>query len=741
MSTLSARRPLLVVAVLAMVATMLFAINAGTASAAAPAHTAEFTACPDNAGIPPAGFSDTAGSIYDSAVDCLKYYIVTEGTTPSTYSPQADVTRSQMAQFLARLAYSAGVVLNPTPPNAGFTDIGGESPAAQLAINQLADAGITVGRTPTTYEPGSAVLRSQMAMFLTRFLSQAHVPPGSHTVGSAATSGAPFTDISTLPNAAWVAIQQAWDLGITSGATATTYNPLGHVTRGQMALFLTRVASQANTRPAGVNMQGVQTEGFGPFTLDIAVTVRNADFSPSPNTDVDQFSTSSSAPFWSAPWWADGTCKPAAVSSFAGALGPCTLNVADPTVDTFGNLPVASATPFSGTTTAAYAWTGPIGQTFNINSTAYSMISILSHEPATQSVVTTDIPKEALTFAQGYYADGPFARYGTVNYTVQLLDQYDHPVPQAGVTYTVKICDYDGNMINAIFPYPLCRVQLVTTDATGAATFPVTRVDPSLSSGDEQVSWVHVYNAPASAPLLPLVDPDNHHTAINWRDISTEQSVMATSAVDTMVVGPPGPPMENMITGTVYDMFGYTVFGERVFFEGDNTDGLGYGMGPTAPGPYAFGRTGTPEIPPAGAVDHEGQTNLTNGSGQAFSVYNWSSPLNGVENIMVWTTSTRSGEEGTLTVTWTLPAAAGPAGPAVMVDFDVAAGTFVIDVGAGDYREFTWTSDDVFWVNGAVVTQAVFETAVAASDANDTMEASTYVPNTAGNVFEFVAVP
>ena len=73
MSTLSVRRPLSVVAVLAMVATMLFAV-AGTASAVAtPSKTADFSACPTNAGIPHAGFTDVAaGTFFDDAVSCLK---------------------------------------------------------------------------------------------------------------------------------------------------------------------------------------------------------------------------------------------------------------------------------------------------------------------------------------------------------------------------------------------------------------------------------------------------------------------------------------------------------------------------------------------------------------------------------------------------------------------------------------------------------------------------------------------
>ena len=142
MSTLSVRRPLTLLAVLGMVATLLFAV-AGTASAATvtPGHEAQFSACPDNADIPDAGFTDIpAGSFFDDSVNCLAYYTVTTGVTPDTYDPGADVTRAQMALFLERGAAAAGVELAVSPPDAGFTDIGGLSDEAQLAINRLADA-------------------------------------------------------------------------------------------------------------------------------------------------------------------------------------------------------------------------------------------------------------------------------------------------------------------------------------------------------------------------------------------------------------------------------------------------------------------------------------------------------------------------------------------------------------------------------------------------------------------------
>jgi hypothetical protein len=58
------------------------------------------------------------------------------------------------------------------PPGApqGFTDITDLPPATILAINQLAELGVTAGTTPTTYSPANDVLREQMASFLARLI-------------------------------------------------------------------------------------------------------------------------------------------------------------------------------------------------------------------------------------------------------------------------------------------------------------------------------------------------------------------------------------------------------------------------------------------------------------------------------------------------------------------------------------------------------------------------------------------
>lgn len=671
MSTLSARRPLLVVAVLAMVATMLFAINAGTASAAAPDAPAVFTACPDNAGIPANGFSDTAGSLYDGSVDCLKYYGITEGTTASTYSPAQDVTRVQMALFLARFASSAGVVLSATPPSAGFTDIGGLSAEAQWAINALADAGITKGTSATTFSPAAPVMRNQMALFLTRFLGKAHIGPGGKTLASAGTTGAPFTDIASQTFESWIAIQQSWNLGITTGNTATTYNPAGHVTRGQMALFITRTAAHANTRPAGVNLQVVPTSGFGPFGVSVSVTVRNADFSPSANTDVDLFGTIEADPFNP-----DGTCVPADVGPIVPSINPCTLDVADPTVDIFGNLPVFGSGAYPGETGMGFAWTGAPGATFNKNTTAYSMVTVTSAPEEVDIKVTNDVSTHAQTFPQGgFISDGPYVRYGTTaNYTIQLIDSNGDPVLRSGVSMNVKQCLQVGAYIVG-FPAATCTDTVMTTNAAGVINFTATAVDPSVPTGDEQAMYHRIYNAPGS----------DYFDALNWRDLSGANSVELALPAYKVVEADGTTP--NTVSATVWDWFGKTApAGVNVTFT-SNDGGLGAGTGLGSPG----------------------QTNQTNGIGVASAFYNWNTTTTANEAI---TASTAGAAPDVASFYWVDVALNADTTPVVaLLLVDSPAKKFIAF--DGTYKVWTWKAGDQFKISGVPKTQAEFETAIA----------------------------
>jgi hypothetical protein len=135
-----------------------------------------------------AGYTDLTGLSADAvkAINQLAELGITKGTSATTYSPNNNVTRWQMALFLARLVTAAGVTLADPPADAGFTDLAGLSADAVKAINQLAAVSISKGTSATTFSPGEVVLRWQMALFLARTLQAGGVtPPGTVALSDA----------------------------------------------------------------------------------------------------------------------------------------------------------------------------------------------------------------------------------------------------------------------------------------------------------------------------------------------------------------------------------------------------------------------------------------------------------------------------------------------------------------------------------------------------------------------------
>ncbi len=165
------------------------------------------------------------------AIACIYALGITTGTTPTTYSPAANVNRAQMASFLARL-YKALTGTDAPIADTPFTDVVTTSPAYD-DIGRIYGLGITTGTTPTTYSPGTNVTRAQMASFLARLYK-------ATTGTEAPVADTPFTDVVTT-SPAYDDIGRIYGLGITTGTTPTTYSPGTNVTRAQMASFLARL--------------------------------------------------------------------------------------------------------------------------------------------------------------------------------------------------------------------------------------------------------------------------------------------------------------------------------------------------------------------------------------------------------------------------------------------------------------------------------------------------------------------
>ena len=176
------------------------------------------------------------------AIACIYALGITTGTTPTTYSPGADVSRAQMASFLARL-YKAATGTDAPVADTPFTDVETTS-STYDDIGRIYGLGITTGTNPTTYSPATNVNRAQMASFLARLYKAA-------TGTDAPVADTPFTDVETT-SSTYDDIGRIYGLGITTGTNPNTYSPATNVNRAQMASFLARLYKATTSTEAPV---------------------------------------------------------------------------------------------------------------------------------------------------------------------------------------------------------------------------------------------------------------------------------------------------------------------------------------------------------------------------------------------------------------------------------------------------------------------------------------------------------
>lgn len=185
------------------------------------------------------GFTDIAlAGVHTDNVECLKASGVTAGTTATTYSPQQNITRGQMATFVANMIDRAnqldapGGTTIPDLPTAAasadaFTDDEGNT--HEDNINRLAQADIVQGQTATTFNPNGNVTRAQMATFIAEaldFIRGGALPEGADA----------FTDDETSVHEA--NINRLANADIVDGPGGGLYSPNGLVSRAQMASFI-----------------------------------------------------------------------------------------------------------------------------------------------------------------------------------------------------------------------------------------------------------------------------------------------------------------------------------------------------------------------------------------------------------------------------------------------------------------------------------------------------------------------
>jgi hypothetical protein len=179
-----------------------------------------------------ASFTDVPTSqLFYRFIETLLHSGVTAGCTATTYCPDGTTTREQMAVFLLRAKEGAGFA-PPACTTAPFPDVPCASPFAPW-VKELVARGITSGCGGGLYCPTNPVTREQMAVFLLKTgLGAGFVPLACITPT--------FTDVPcSSPFAPWV--QELVARGVTAGCGGSLYCPTDPVTRGQMAVFLTKM--------------------------------------------------------------------------------------------------------------------------------------------------------------------------------------------------------------------------------------------------------------------------------------------------------------------------------------------------------------------------------------------------------------------------------------------------------------------------------------------------------------------
>jgi len=165
-----------------------------------------------------ASFTDVPAQ-YEEAVAFLTAKGI-QGTTETTFGTYENIKRVDAAVMLVK---ALGLDADAAPAS-GFTDV---PERAVKAVNALKAAGITNGKTETTFDSQALITRGELAIWIQRgFKLEAGATPAFNDVPSQYANA-----VSALVNAE-----------VTSGTSATTFGTYDNAKRGDFAQFLLRAS-------------------------------------------------------------------------------------------------------------------------------------------------------------------------------------------------------------------------------------------------------------------------------------------------------------------------------------------------------------------------------------------------------------------------------------------------------------------------------------------------------------------
>ena len=709
-------------------------------------HKAATSACVGDA-LGDQMFTDVSDAhAFKDAINCIAYYGITNGTGDgSTFSPNDDVTRDEMAVFLARAAGVAGVDLGDAM-DAGFDDIGDTWQEAQDAINQLADKGILP--KGDSYRPGDGMTRAEMALALIGLLDATGAvdigDDGSITIGKEGSSDDHFADARALsPAAVDRASAALFEMGVTNGSGRaavvdpkktpldTNFDPNSTVSRGEMAAFITRALAHTSARPEGVTAQADGNK--------VVVSVRDENYAAVTNVYVEVFWVETADADAALD---DGECGPLPAST--EGMHECEIDGADLITGGDGDATTqAIAVPDDGV--VAWAWTGEIGDEVEDGTALYRLA--MSKAPAEAKVSTTAAISNDLA--------GTIGKIGSaVTVTLQLQDAdgdvtggaHDKDEPAEWVVYVHTFRHAGGSNIG---PAVLVSTLQLKSDADGKATFVLAsppdqnpdtpgdgfRVEYDIRSrcdavgtppnafGNCKAPAADTGTFPGTLPDATVTDgnaetSDDHEGGVTFTDATASASKIEIETSSYVVVaGRTGRTALNRATVKVTDQFGDPVRNAKVTLTSDRGQGDGTNEESSLVDSPANANAGADTADDATDDANNGREFTTGSDGSYTFGYTWSG--NGaVETLTARTTAITAADGTALTaaeaanivtksVNWAQEAPDGDVTAAAIVGGDVDANQVVFLV-SGVPTYVIYDDDDRYNTNAGGVDTDVF---------------------------------
>ncbi|MCY4649715.1 MAG: S-layer homology domain-containing protein [bacterium] len=376
------------------------------------------------------GFSDTGDLSAESqmAIAQLADLGITKGTSGTTYSPADDVSRGQMALFIARL-------MNKMTPQAD----------GKIGLSSTTQYG---------YTPSDVVDNDMDADI-----------------------GSPFTDVSgQTPKEQYDAITQLYELGVATGVSDTSYSPDADITRAAMAGFMSAVMDHSNLRPAGLSIQSNQATVWGDTEPVVVASFRSDTFGAVEEQAIDVFSSASSDKALRD----DGTCNfgddPDDVLGGDLISGDCVWDTNDDSTDKDGNLFVGETDIDAGTTRTFFAWVGDSdGQKFDDDRVDQVTVAVTAKKAQESLMPDSDINEKALDlYGMGQVVD--LRADSSVTATATLKDEDGNTVEREGVS--IRVHYQRGSS------YTNTHEVILTTDAEGKVSYPVTGPSNTSATND-----------------------------------------------------------------------------------------------------------------------------------------------------------------------------------------------------------------------------------------------------------------